>query len=74
MNKSRICPHKSNDGEIVASIFQKNVMSPTHTISEVLAQHLGDSSHGDEEVNEVRGMDSEEEEPPVKMKNKSGMI
>jgi len=49
---------------MVASIFQENVMIPTHTISEALAQHLGDSSHGGEEVNEVRGMDSEEEEPP----------
>ena len=64
MNKSCVCPQKSNDGEMVASIFQENVMSPTHTISEALAQHLGHSSHGDEELNEVRGMDFEEEEPP----------
>jgi len=64
VNKSCVCPQKSNDGEMVASIFQENVMSPTHTISEALAQHLGHSSHGDEELNEVRGMDFEEEEPP----------
>jgi len=48
---------------MVASIFQENVMSPTHTISEALAQHLGDSSHGGEEMNVASGMDSEEEEP-----------
>jgi len=49
---------------MVALIFQENVMSPTHTILEELAQHLGDSSHGGEEVNVVSGMDYEEEEPP----------
>jgi len=64
VNKSRLCPHTSNDGEMVASIFQESVMSPTHNIFEALAQHLGDSSHGGDEVNEVRDIDFEEEEPP----------
>ena len=64
VNKSRVCPHKSNDGEMVVSIFQENVMSPSHTISDALAQYLGDSSHGGKEMNVVSGMDSEKEEPP----------
>ena len=50
LNKSRVCPQKSNDGEVVASIFQESVMSPTHNIFEALAQHLSDSSHGGDEV------------------------
>ena len=62
VNKSRVCPHKPNDGELVASIFQVNVMNITHTISEALPQHLGDSSHGLEEVTMVSGTSSEEEE------------
>jgi len=62
VNKSRVCPHKPNDGEMVVSIFQENVLSATHTISEALPQHLRDSSHGLEEVIVVSGTSSEEEE------------
>ena len=36
-------------------------MTTTHTISEALPQHLGDSSHGLKEVTVVSGASSEEE-------------
>ena len=76
VNNSRVCPHKPNDGEMVASIFQENVMNTTHTISEALPQHLGDNSHGLEEMTVVSGTSSEEEEQVMlmQMKNRSGMI
>jgi len=64
LNKSRTCPQPPNDGEVVASIFQESVMSATHNISEALVEHLGDSSHRGDEVNDVGDIDSEEEEPP----------
>ena len=37
-------------------------MNTTHTISEALPQHLGDSCHGLEEVTVVSGTSSKEEE------------
>ena len=47
---------------MVAGAFQENAMNTTHTVSEALLQHLGDTSHGLEEVAMVSGTSSEEEE------------
>ena len=47
---------------MVAGAFQENAMNTTHTVSEALLQHLGDTSHGLEEVTVVSGTSSEEEE------------
>ena len=62
VKKSRVCPHKPNDGEMVAGIFQESVMNATHTVSEALPQHLGDTSHGLKEVTMVSRTSSKEEE------------
>ena len=62
VNKSRFCPHKLNDGQMVASIFQENVMIPTHTISEALPLHLGDTSHALKGETVASGTSSEGEE------------
>jgi len=62
VNKSQVCPHKPNDGKMGVDIFQETVMNATHSILAALPQHLGDTSHGLEEVTVVSGTSSEEEE------------
>jgi len=51
-------------------------MNATHTISEVLPQHLGDTSHRLEEVTVVSGTSSEEEvhDDVEEEEDMSGMI